>query len=227
MQDDKNVAVILVAGGIGSRMQSAIPKQYLHVNNRPIADYSFALFASLPEVSEIVVVCAKEYQSYFQHAGNKIMITFAEPGLRRQDSVYNGLQAIQTDASIICVHDAARPCINETLVRRVIQSAKDHGAASAAMPLKFTLKQSDESGFVQKTLDRSSLWEIQTPQVIKRALLEKGFEKANREQITVTDDVSLIELLGHPVKLIEGSYSNIKVTSPEDLVICERMLGEV
>lgn len=227
MQDDKNVAVILVAGGIGSRMQSAVPKQYLQIKSRPIADYSFALFTSMPEVSEIVVVCAKEYQSYFQNADNKLTITFAEPGLRRQDSVYNGLQAIQTDASIICVHDAVRPCINSHLVRRVIQAAKEYGAATAAMPLKFTLKQSDENGFVQKTLDRSSLWEIQTPQVIKRALLEKGFEKANREQITVTDDVSLIELLGHPVKLIEGSYSNIKVTSPEDLVICERMLGEV
>lgn len=227
MQDDLKIAVILVAGGIGSRMRSIIPKQYLHIEGRPIVDYSFALFASMPEISEIVVVCAKEYRSYFQHANDKIMLTFAEPGLRRQDSVYNGLQALQREASLICVHDAVRPCITVELVRRVIQAAAEYGAATAAMPLKFTLKQADEKGFVQRTLDRSLLWEIQTPQVMKKALFEKGFEKANEAQITVTDDVLLIELLGHPVKLVEGSYNNVKVTTPEDLFMCERVLGGV
>lgn len=211
------VGVILAAGGTGSRMQSDIPKQFLLSGGKPLVQHSLELFDSFPEVIEIVIVCAPEYRGLLSTKSCRARVTFADPGERRQDSVFNGLQALTQTLNFVCVHDAARPFITEPLVKRVFGAAKEYGAATAAMPVKFTIKEADKTGIVVKTPDRSCLWEIQTPQVIEMSLIKEGFDHANRHGLTVTDDTSLVEQLGVKVKLVEGCYGNIKITVPEDL----------
>jgi 2-C-methyl-D-erythritol 4-phosphate cytidylyltransferase len=222
----KNVCVILVAGGVGTRMQTAIPKQFLHLNKKEVARHSFDLFAALPEIKEIVVVCAEAYRHIFDTKKENVKVSFAQPGERRQDSVYNGLQAMTTECPFVCIHDAARQFITQEIVQRVLDAAREHGAAVAGMPLKFTIKECSASKLVQKTPDRSCLWEIQTPQAIETNLLKQGFAHAHKHNLTVTDDVSLIELLGLPVKVVPGCYRNIKITTPDDLAFSELLLKD-
>lgn len=212
------VCVILVAGGSGSRMKLATPKQYLCFQGKPLARHSFDLFQTMPEMCEIVVVCAEEYRHLFSQDDSPVTVTYAQPGLRRQDSVYHGFQAICSNPSLVCIHDAARPFITDALVRRTLLAANEYGAATAAMPVRFTVKESDAGQLVKHTPERSKIWEIQTPQVIQPHLLKEGFHLATKNNLTVSDDVSLVELLQKPVKLVEGCYSNIKITTPEDLV---------
>lgn len=224
MNQKQKTGIILLAGGVGTRMKSSVPKQFLLLKGKPIARYSFDLFASIPEISEIVVVCAPQNQHLFEAHNPNIRVAFALPGERRQDSVYNGLQALSQDCSLTCIHDSARPCLTLAMVQRVLQAASEHGAATVGMPVKFTVKESDERHFVKHALDRSRVWEIQTPQVIQTHLLRKGFQLVENNKTSVTDDVSIIELLGLPVKLVEGNYSNLKITTQEDLAIAESYL---
>lgn len=221
----KNLGVILLAGGMGTRMDSPVPKQFLLLEGKIIARYSFDLFLALPEIREIVVVCDPKYRHHFtlnNETPTSTPVLFALPGERRQDSVFNGLQ--QLSSELICIHDAARPLINNDLIRRTLIAATQHGAAAAGMPVKFTIKEIDSEGFVTKTPPRAHLWEIQTPQTITVDLLRQGFVLANKNKLTVTDDVSLIELLNHPVQIVEGSYSNLKITTPEDIPLAIKLL---
>jgi 2-C-methyl-D-erythritol 4-phosphate cytidylyltransferase len=225
---EKNIpfSVILLAGGVGTRMRSKIPKQYLLIHNKPLALYSFEVFLSLPEVEEIIVVCDQEYEHLFNAYQTGKRIAFASPGFRRQDSVYNGIQKLNNPKPdrLICIHDAARPFIDATLVRRVVHMAEHWDAAVAGVQVKSTIKLCDSAQIVVHTLDRSHLWEMQTPQVINLELLKEGFDQANEKNLTVTDDVSLVELIGKPVKVVEGSYNNIKVTTPEDLILVQQYI---
>lgn len=214
------VTAILLAGGSGTRMGGIQPKQFLTLANKPILLHSFEVLTALPEIEEIVVVCDPDYRHYLPSD-----TLFAMPGRRRQDSVYNGFQCVSHDSEIIVIHDAARPMISAAMVLRGLAGAKEYGAAVTAMPVKATIKQGQPDGFVDKTLDRTSLWEIQTPQVIRASLLRRAFEHALKHNLDVTDDVSLVEAIGHPVKLVEGSYHNLKITTPEDLVIAESILS--
>lgn len=222
----QTVSVILLCGGQGTRMQKAIPKQFLAINQKLIAHYSFEIFKSLPEVAEIAVVCDSPYRHHFSQDHCSVPLHFAPAGIRRQDSVFNGLNALKKNAPLICIHDSARPLIDSKLVRRVIDAAQEHGAATAGMPLKFTLKEHDGSHYVKNTPDRSKYWEIQTPQIIRTEMLKKGFEYVNNHKLDVTDDVSLVEQMGLSVKLVEGSYSNIKITTPDDFLFAEFLLNK-
>jgi 2-C-methyl-D-erythritol 4-phosphate cytidylyltransferase len=216
--------VVFLAGGIGTRMGRAVPKQYLMIHQKPLAHYSFEVFASMPEVQKIVVVCEPQYDSLFQgYEDATFDLRFARPGKRRQDSVFNGIQLLQED-SLVCIHDSVRPLIEASLVREVVQTAESWQAAVLGVKVRSTIKVCDCAQGVMHTLDRSSLWEMQTPQVIRLSLLKEGFSYAHDRQITVTDDVSLIELLGKPVKVVEGSYENIKVTTPDDFFYVEQLI---
>jgi 2-C-methyl-D-erythritol 4-phosphate cytidylyltransferase len=212
------ISVILLAGGVGTRMKAPSPKQFLLHRQKPIALHSFELFHAMPEIAEIIVVCDPLYRHHFPCSS---MVSFAHPGERRQDSVYNGLQEVSPSADLVCIHDSARPLITDCLTRRVIAAAQAYGAAAAAMPIKFTIKECESENFVIRTPNRAHYWEIQTPQVISHSLLKEGFELAKQSDLTVTDDVSLVELLNKPVKLVEGSYQNIKITTQEDLHIAQ------
>lgn len=214
------VSVILVAGGTGTRMLSSVPKQFLSLNGKMIIHYSLELFLSFPEMKDIVVVCDPQYR----HHLDGYPVKFALPGTRRQDSVYNGLMELPQDTEYVCIHDGARPMITKENVEDVMKAAKEHGAATLGMPIKFTVKQCDDKHFVTHTPDRSNIWEIQTPQVIRYDWLKTGFDEVNRAGLTVTDDVSIVEHIGHPVKLVSGSCKNLKMTTPEDIVFLESLL---
>ncbi|XP_061357270.1 2-C-methyl-D-erythritol 4-phosphate cytidylyltransferase, chloroplastic [Gastrolobium bilobum] len=224
---DKSVSVVLLAGGKGKRMGASMPKQYLPLLGQPIALYSFYTFSHMVEVKEIIVVCDPSYKDIFQDSkGNdQAELKFALPGKERQDSVYSGLQAVDSNSELVCIHDSARPLVLSGDVKKVLKDGLLNGAAVLGVPVKATIKEANSESFVVRTLDRKTLWEMQTPQVIKPELLRKGFELVNREGLEVTDDVSIVEHLKHPVYITEGSYTNIKVTTPDDLLLAERILN--
>ncbi|XP_043806366.1 2-C-methyl-D-erythritol 4-phosphate cytidylyltransferase, chloroplastic isoform X2 [Manihot esculenta] len=224
---EKSVSVILLAGGKGKRMGASMPKQYLPLLGQPIALYSFYTFSKLIEVKEIVVVCDPSYQDIFEDTKENISVDlkFALPGKERQDSVYSGLQEVDLNSELVCVHDSARPLVTSADVKKVLEDGWINGAAVLGVPAKATIKEANSESFVVRTLDRKTLWEMQTPQVIKPDLLKKGFELVNRDGLEVTDDVSIVEHLKHPVYITEGSYTNIKVTTPDDLLLAERILN--
>ncbi|KAL2926646.1 2-C-methyl-D-erythritol 4-phosphate cytidylyltransferase chloroplastic [Bienertia sinuspersici] len=201
---EKSVSVILLAGGTGKRMGASMPKQYLPLMGQPIALYSLYTFSRMVEVKEIVVVCDPSYKDIFEEIRDKIDVglSFTEPGKERQDSVYNGLQAIDSNVELVCIHDSARPLTLSQDIEKVLNDGWLHGAAVLGVPVKATIKE-----------------------VIKPALLKEGFDFVNRRKLEVTDDVSIVEHLGHPVYITEGSYTNIKITTPDDLLIAERILN--
>lgn len=217
---DQKISVILLAGGIGSRMGSATPKQFLPLKGKPIAFYSLEILLSLPQIHEIVVVCAEEYRSLF----SAYPVRFASPGEKRQESVFNGLCATSAQSSWICTHDAARPLITKAMVEPLFHEGFQTGAAALGVPMKSTVKECCSAHLVQKTLDRDRIWEIQTPQFLSKKILCDGFSHINSFGIDVTDDVSIAELMHQPVRMVKGCPTNIKITTPEDLILASHFL---
>ncbi len=216
----KNLSVILLAGGLGSRFGASLPKQFLPLQGQVIASYSLNLFLTFSQIQEIIIVCDPAYRHLFQHP----LIKFADPGKERQDSVWNGASLASAHAERLIIHDSARPFLTKALMENLLQEAENNLAIASAVPVKATIKQTNLEGFVEKTLNRLSLWEMHTPQIIEPSLYKKAALFAKSQNLVLTDDVALVELLGHPVKLIPGSYNNIKITTPEDLHLAETLL---
>lgn len=213
-------------------LQAAIPKQYLELCGRPIAAYSFLTFSKMPEVGEIVVVCDPSWRHIFEAVSGDaswtgVPVKWALPGAERQDSVYNGFQAISEAATLVAMHDSARPLITAEDLRACLSDAAVHGAAVLGVPVKPTIKEVGADMMVERTLERAKLWDVQTPQVIEPGLFRSAFELVKRDTVMVTDDVSIVEAYGRPVKMTRGSYTNIKVTTPDDMSVAERFLSEV
>jgi len=218
----ESVGAVLVAGGAGSRMGGATPKQFLLLKGKAIALHSLELFLQSSSIDEIAIVCSLVYQPLFENAiGDCKKVSFALPGIRRQDSVYNGVRALSERISYVCIHDAARPFIAAKELEEVIAAGRQWGAATLAIPVKGTIKQVNQELFVDCTPARSLLFEAQTPQVLQKQLLLDAFDKCYADKLNVTDDVSLAELIGRPVKIVQGSYKNIKITTPEDLTVAQ------
>ncbi len=219
-------SAIIVAAGTGSRMKTDINKQYLMLSAKPILAHTLEAFERSEFISEIIVVINKEEHKQFE---DLILNTFAfskiksvvDGGLDRQESVYNGLMRVSREAEIITVHDGARPFVTMDIIKESVIAAADNGAACTGVPVKDTIKQVNQSGIVEKTLDRKLLWSIQTPQVFKKEILINAHEKAISDVFRGTDDCVLVERLGQTVQMIMGSYSNIKITTPEDLAFAE------
>jgi 2-C-methyl-D-erythritol 4-phosphate cytidylyltransferase len=223
---DGAVSFVLLAGGVGKRMGADMPKQYLPLMGTPIALWSLRKFAKMAEVGEIVVVCDPSYDDVFQSEAIDKPLVFARPGKERQDSVYNGMQAARAGAELLAIHDSARPLCAATDARRCFNDAKKYGAAVLAVQSKATIKEVNEDLSIDKGLDRSRLWEMQTPQVMRPELLRAGYDLVNSKGLEVTDDVSIVEALGERVQVTPGSYFNLKVTTPEDMFIAERLMTE-
>ncbi|MBN2479273.1 MAG: 2-C-methyl-D-erythritol 4-phosphate cytidylyltransferase [Parachlamydiales bacterium] len=215
-------SLLFLCGGKGSRLESTIPKQYIEINKKPIFQYSFEIFEKIDLIDEIIVVLDESYKNYFT---SKKPLKFANSGIRRQDSVFNGLGKVNEKSQFVCIHDSARPFIDKESIEKVIFEAfKSKAAALGHMAIN-TIKQVDTKKNVLKTLDRSSLMEIQTPQVIEINLLKKAYSYINENNLDVTDDISIIELFNHPTKIVEGKKENIKITTPFDLKYAEKILS--
>lgn len=231
-----NVIAIVLAAGRGSRLNSKIPKPLVKINAQPIINYSLKKLEEYPGIKEIIVVAS---HSNKETISRQILKKFKKVkeivigGERRQDSVANALALVDGSVDLVLIHDSARPFIDKKTLASVIAEAGISGAAILAVPVKATIKEvrivhsplSMVHGklCVKRTLDRNMLWEVQTPQVFKRDLLVRAYKKFGR--IDVTDDAMLIEKLGAKVSVVKGSYNNIKITTPEDLVFAKAILS--
>jgi 2-C-methyl-D-erythritol 4-phosphate cytidylyltransferase len=226
----KTVAIIPAAGS-GTRMPGPLSKQYLSIGGKPILVRTLEVFALSPEIDEIILVAPrKDIPAVRQMIlGSPAMskIRHLLPGGRqRQDSVRNGLSAVAEDADIVLIHDAVRPMISADLIRRTVQETKQHGAVTVGMPVKDTIKQVDRKGWIVDTLERQFLWITQTPQAFRRSVILEAHRRAEEERFYGTDDAGLVERMGMRVRMISASYGNIKITTPEDLLLADILIRE-
>ncbi len=224
------ISVIIPAAGQGKRFGAGTNKAFVSLAGKTILERTVAAFSDLPEVSEIIIVIAPdeldEIKRQVKFYPRQDIIKAVAGGSERQYSVENALAAIRDDAEIVLIHDGARPLISRRVIHQVIKAVRDNSAAIVAVPVKDTIKVVDSGGFVTSTPVRSELWAVQTPQGFKRSLLIQAYKKAREENFLGTDDSSLVERLGIPVKIVPGEYENIKITTPEDLPIAKMILTE-
>lgn len=240
----KKCTAILLAAGQGRRMRSSVQKQYLLLGDKPVIYYSLKTFQD-SFIDDIILVtgngdeayCQKEIVDRYHFTKVKEIVA---GGRERYDSVYNALQVIKkkemripNEDSFVFIHDGARPFLTEGILLRTLEAVTADHACVAGMPVKDTIKIVDEKGYAIQTPDRNSLWQVQTPQAFDTSLIIEAYERLMREKdglaargIRITDDAMVVEtLMGHSVRLVEGSYENIKITTPEDLVAAEAFLS--
>jgi 2-C-methyl-D-erythritol 4-phosphate cytidylyltransferase/2-C-methyl-D-erythritol 2,4-cyclodiphosphate synthase len=221
------VGAVVPAAGRGERFGGTVPKALIPLRGRPLVRYSLDVLQGVSEIETIVVVVPAEsvgtVQALARDGGLGKISAVVPGGQDRQASVAAGLSALPPGPHLVLVHDGARPFVSAALVRSVVTAAARDGGATAAIPVNETVKSAD-AGWVQATLDRSQLYRIQTPQAFDRTLLETAHQKAAQEGFRGTDDASLVERLGHRVRLVPGSPSNVKVTVPEDLLLVDALL---
>jgi 2-C-methyl-D-erythritol 4-phosphate cytidylyltransferase len=225
----KNYAII-VAAGKGRRMGADINKQFLNIKDKPILYYSISAFSKHPLIDGIILVCSNNEIDYCKEQivekyNIKKIIKIVSGGKERQDSVLNGLKAI-SDCDVVLIHDGARPFVSYKIIEEGIKYAKTYGACTCGINPKDTIKIKSNDGFSEDTLDRSKLFCVQTPQCFNYNLIMKYHEKLRQEYGFVTDDSSVVERYGKKVYLYEGSYTNIKITTQEDLLIAETILEQ-
>ncbi len=217
-------AVILAAGG-STRMGR--PKQFLPLQGQPLIAHTLRAFETCGVIDEIVIVAREEDHPVLREIVQRENIAkctaIVVGGATRQQSAYAGV-ACCPSADLVAVHDGARPLITPSVIERVVQAAFEHGAAAAAVRAKDTVKIADDRDMVVMTPDRSTVWNVQTPQICKREIYERAWAHAQKMGLQVTDDCQMIEAIGQQIKLVEGSYANIKVTTPEDLPVAEELL---
>lgn len=223
MEKQKYTAIVLAAGS-GKRMNSKVHKQYLIIQDRPVLYYSLKAFED-SAVDEIVLVVGKGEEEFCRREiVNKYGISkvkaIVEGGKERYHSVFEGLKQT-SDADYVLIHDGARPFVDQDIIRRCMQEVQKYQACVVGMPVKDTIKIADEEGYAKQTPDRKNVWMIQTPQTFSYALIYEAYEEMLKtEDTAITDDAMVLERIkGKKSKLIEGSYRNIKITTPEDLLI--------
>ena len=227
---NSKVCTLIPAAGKGSRMAHSLKKPYLKLAKKPILAHTIQRFEQNTAVDTIFVI-VNEGDFTECHATVLEPYSFTKVqklvpgGETRQSSVYNGLRALSADVDFVIVHDGVRPFVTDETIFECLTAANEYGAAAAAVPVKDTIKIADENGFISETPERESLWAVQTPQVFQKSLLEEAHQTAQEHQRTGTDDAALVEQLGFPVKLVKGSYANLKITTPVDLRIAEVLLS--
>lgn len=232
-----NISVIIPAAGLSRRMNPAPircrvkgfekRKPFILLRGEPVISYTLDVFKKIKQVKQILLVVNKKdlpgAKKYFQ----KGIVKVIAGGVERKDSVYNGIKALNRDCGTVLIHDGVRPFVNKKTVLESIQAAQKYGAAVVAVPVIPTVKRVDEKGFVISTLNRKFLWEIQTPQAFRREIIVKAYNCRGRSRPSptdITDDAMLVERIGYKVKIVMGSYDNIKITTPKDLKIAESIL---
>ncbi len=220
---------IIVSAGKGQRFMEGKKKQFCLLGDRPILAHTLDQFEACPLIHSILVVVSEEDMEYvlreIVEAFHYRKIAQIVPGgKRRQESVKNGIDALPKDAEIVVIHDGVRPFVTRAMIEDSIHSAERFGAVIVAMPVKDTIKVSQPDGTIQKTLNRESLWQAQTPQTFQVRLIREAYARATEEGFVGTDDASLVERLGEKVHILPGSYTNIKITTPEDLILARLFL---
>lgn len=225
------VCAVIVAAGRGTRMRAGINKQFLNIKGKPILYYTLKAFENCTLVDEIILVTAIDEIEYCK---NEIIKKYnidkvsniVAGGAERQHSVYNGLKSL-SDCEVVIIHDGARPFVDRRIIEEGIEFARKFGACTCGVPPKDTIKVKDKTGFSRITLNREELFSVQTPQCFNYDLILNCHERILQDSVKVTDDTSIAEYYGHQVYLYEGSYNNIKITTPDDLIFGERVLDNL
>ena len=211
-------------------MGSRTPKQFLQLAGVPLLVHSLRVFEASQTMGEIILVVPETEMTACQNElvpafGLSKVSRVVSGGARRQDSVWNGLQAVDGRTAVVVIHDAVRPFVTEAMVQAVVDRARSHGAALVGIPLRDTIKRVGPDGMIETTLDRQRLWSAQTPQAFNVELLREAHQSGQRAEADVTDDACLVERLGHPVSIVPGTADNMKMTRPEDLLIGEAIVA--
>ncbi|MCA9407051.1 MAG: 2-C-methyl-D-erythritol 4-phosphate cytidylyltransferase [Candidatus Omnitrophica bacterium] len=222
------VEVIVLSAGIGTRFNSKTPKPLIPLNGQPLITYSLDIFQQCSFVNTVTLVIHSDYREEYEHVVNEYKLdkvkNIIPGGMTRSESVKEGLKKLSPNTEIVVIHDGARPFITQDMVKGLLEACQRHQAVITATPVKPTIKRVNrEEMTVKETLNREELWEVQTPQVFARELLEKAHNEAENQN--PTDDAYLVEQLGIKVKILPGDYRNIKVTTVEDLVIAQALLN--
>jgi 2-C-methyl-D-erythritol 4-phosphate cytidylyltransferase len=221
--------LIIPAAGSGSRLKKELPKPYLEIAGRTILEHTLSRFSGIEMLGHIVVPTSPE----FKKQANDILEEFVPEGVtfdviaggqERQHSIFNALNFV-TESELVIVHDAVRPFVSVEHIVKCCEEALDHGAAILGVPAKDTIKKLDHKNMVESTPTRKFLWQAQTPQVFRTHVIKEAYEKAFEDHFIGTDDASLVERLGKPVKMVRGDRSNFKITYPLDLELAELLLG--
>lgn len=220
-------AAVIVAAGSFSRM-GGIPKQRAPLLGRPVIAHTIAAFQQAESIGEIVLVVREEDRTFAEKVCKDNTFTKVKAitpgGSTRQESVLAGIGCVSEKAAYYAVHDGARPLITPSVINAVVKAAKHYQAAAAAVRVKDTVKIADEDGFIRSTPERRALWNVQTPQVFERGLYRRAVKAASERGLNFTDDCQLVERLGGRVYLVEADYTNMKITTPEDLCLAEALL---
>ncbi len=219
------VAAIVPAAGRGKRIGSKIQKPYIELCGKPIIAHTLLKFSKNKSISEIIVAVDRKNVNKVKHdivAKFKIKKTkVVAGGKERKDSVFNALRDVSRDVDYVLIHDCARPLVTDKVILASLKAAQRFKASVVAVPVKPTLKRIVKNGRISCTPDRRNFWEAQTPQVFKKSLIEKAYKKSGRASANLTDDSMLVERLGVRPKVVLGSYSNIKITTQEDLALAK------
>lgn len=221
------ISAIILAGGKGTRMGANISKQYIKLKGKPILYYTIKRFSESKDIDKIILVLPKDEIDYCKE---KVLDKYSlhvdlivEGGKERQDSVMNALNEL-IDEEIVLIHDGARPFVSQRIIDEGIKYARLYGASAPGVMTKDTIKIKGDNNFALSTPDRNTLVAIQTPQVFKFGIIKECHKKVKEEDIKVTDDTMVVETYGNKVYLYEGDYTNIKVTTPEDLILAEKLI---
>ena len=221
-------SAIIVAAGRGTRMGPNIDKLFLEVAGLPVIAHTWRRFDHAPCIDEIVLVVRAGMEAHFRELSAKLGVKkrfrLAAGGAERQDSVWNGLQALDANAQLVAIHDGARPCVSLELIEQTVRAAEETGAAVAAQRVTDTIKQSDDGAVITRTIDRSTLWSVQTPQAFRLSVIRQAIATARERGLNLTDDTAACELIHQPVRLVESREPNPKVTVPGDLPFIESLL---
>lgn len=224
-----NTAVI-VAGGKGTRMGPGVDKLFLEVAGRPVVAHTWQKFDQADCIEQIVVVVRDGLQDEFMRMAEQYC--FSKPhrivpgGAERQDSVWNGLDALSPETAIVAIQDAARPCVTEALIEATLSAARETGAAVAAQAVVDTIKESTDGRLIERTVPRSRLWSVQTPQTFRVDVIRRAIQTARDQGLSLTDDTAACELIGQPVRLVVSNDPNPKVTISADLPYVETLLRQ-
>ncbi len=220
------VTAIIPAAGSGKRIN--VKKQFMEINGQPVLSVTVSAFDKCQSIDDVIVVVARgdvELTKRLLKDFKKVR-SVVEGGVERQDSVYNGLREViqDSDDDIVVVHDAARPLVTKEIIAKAVMEAKASKAAVVGVPVKDTVKTVSSENVILETLDRASIWQVQTPQAFRASIIKEAYERAQRIKYRATDDSKLVERMGIPVKMVMGSYENIKITTTEDVAIAEAIL---